>query len=126
MNKSRFAMAAAAGLVAVPLVGAASPAPVRQIQLYSYGYSPAPIVLAAGQPVTLQFVNRAGKGHEFSAHAFFAASRILAGSVKDGEVELRGGESASVTVIPARGTYKVHCGHPFHSMLGMHTELIVR
>ena len=41
--------------------------PVQQILLYSYGYTPSPIVLAAGKPVTLTFVNRAGKGHDFTA-----------------------------------------------------------
>jgi plastocyanin len=126
MNKSRFAIAAAGAVAALPLMGALPAPPVQQIQLFSYGYSPGPIVLSAGQPVTLQFVNRAGKGHDFSAPEFFATARILAGSVKDGEVDLRGGESATVTLVPARGTYKVHCGHPFHALLGMHTHIVVR
>jgi plastocyanin len=123
----RFSMAVAFASAAAVSTGAdAVAAPPQQIQIYSYGYAPAPVLLAADQPVTLQFINRSGKSHEFSAPAFFAASRILAGSIHNGEIDLRGGESASVTLVPARGTYKVHCGHPFHSMLGMHTMLVVR
>jgi len=123
----RFSLAIAIALATALSTGAdAAAPPLQQIELYSYGYTPAPVVLAADQPVTLQFINRSRKGHEFSAPAFFAASRILAGSVRNGEIDLHAGESASVTLVPARGTYKVHCGHPFHSMLGMHTTLVVR
>ena len=126
MTKSRFAIAAAFSFAAFPLLAQAPAPAVHQIQLYNYGFTPGPIVLAAGRPVTLQFVNLARGGHDFTAPAFFAASKIVSGPVKNGEVDLRGGQSAIVTLVPAAGTYKVHCGHPFHSMLGMHTDVIVR
>ena len=124
-----FAAASAIGLAAAasaPSSAQAPAAPVQQILLYSYGYNPNPIVLAAGKPVTLTFVNRAGKGHDFTAAKFFASSRILAGSVSGGEVDLDGGQSKSVTLVPAAGQYKVHCGKPFHKMLGMTGDIVVR
>lgn len=101
-------------------------APVQSIALYSYGFNPTPIVLNAGKAVTLSFVNRAGKSHDFTAEKFFRASKILSGKVGEGEVDLAAGQTASVTLVPAAGRYKAHCGHPFHKMLGMHTDIIVR
>ena len=129
MFPSRYAAAAllfAAAAASTSSSAQAPAAPVQQILLYSYGYTPDPIVLAAGKPVTLVFVNRAGKGHDFTAAKFFAASRILAGSVSRGEVDLDGGQSKSITLVPAAGQYRVHCGKPFHKMLGMSGDIVVR
>lgn len=106
-------------------VQAPAQAAVQTVTLYSYGYAPATIRLRAGQPVTLAFVNRSGNAHDFTAPAFFARSRILAGDVARGEIELRGGRSASVALVPARGTYPVHCGHFLHKQLGMKGKIIV-
>jgi plastocyanin len=120
-------LAAAAALALLGSAGHSQTAPaVRTIHLYSYGYDPDPIVLAAGKPVTLKFVNRAGKGHDFTAPRFFAASTIVGGDVGKGEVELRGGRSTSITLIPTAGRYKVHCGKPFHKVMGMRGDIIVR
>ena len=120
-------------LLIAPLLLCAGPAtaqivaaPVQTIALYSYGFNPTPIVLNAGKAVTLSFVNRAGKSHDFTAEKFFRASKIISGRVGEGEVDLAPGQTASVTLVPAAGRYKVHCGHPFHKMLGMHTDIIVR
>ena len=120
-------------LLIAPLLLCADPAaaqvvgaPVQSIALYSYGFNPTPIVLNAGKAVTLSFVNRAGKSHDFTAEKFFRASKILSGKVGEGEVDLAPGQTASVTLVPAAGRYKAHCGHPFHKMLGMHTDIIVR
>lgn len=101
-------------------------APVQTIALYSYGFNPNPIVLNAGKAVTLSFVNRAGKSHDFTAEKFFRASKIISGKVGEGEVDLGPGQTASVTLVPAAGRYKVHCGHPFHKMLGMRADIVVR
>lgn len=101
-------------------------APVQTISLYSYGYKPGPIWLTAGHEVTLKFVNTAGKGHDFTAPEFFAHSRIVSGDVNKGEVDLKGGETKLVTLVPGVGEYKAHCGHPFHSSFGMHTTIVVR
>lgn len=118
-------LAATALLVAGP--AAAQPvAPVQTVTLYSYGYAPQVLTLAAGRPVTLHFVNRSSKGHDFTARRFFRSARILSGRADGGEVDLRGRQSASITLIPARGRYPVHCGHPFHKVLGMRGTIIVQ
>ena len=101
-------------------------APVQGIALYSYGYNPDPIVLTAGKAVTLNFLNRATKGHDFTAKKFFSSSRIISGDVGEGEIDLRPGRSASVTLVPTAGRYKVHCGQPFHKMMGMSGDIVVR
>jgi plastocyanin len=126
MLASRIAAAAALSILSFGSAQAQPAAPVRVINLVSYSFAPTPIVIRAGQPVTLQFVNRAGKGHDFTAKKFFRSSRILSGRVGDGEVELRPGQMATVTLIPAAGRYPVHCGHPFHKMLGMRSTIIVQ
>ncbi len=120
------ALLAAAPASAQPAPGQLVPAPVLVINLQSYSYAPTPIHLAAGRPVTLRFVNRAGKSHDFTAREFFRSARILSGRVASGEIDLRSGQSASVTLVPAAGRYKVHCGHPFHSLLGMRSVIVVQ
>jgi plastocyanin len=125
MFRSRFAAAAALALLGSAGHSQTAP-PVQTVQLYSYGYIPDPIVLTAGKPVTLNFVNRAGKGHDFTAPRFFTSSKIFAGNVGKGEVELRAGESASITLVPTAGRYKVHCGKPLHKVMGMRGDIIVR
>ena len=120
-------LAAAAALALIGSAGNAQLAtPVQTVQLYSYGYNPDPIVLEAGKRVMLNFVNRAGKGHDFTAPRFFGSSKIIAGNVGKGEVELRAGQSASITLVPTAGRYKVHCGKPFHKVMGMRGDIIVR
>jgi plastocyanin len=120
-----FAIAAAALAAAVP--AASQPTNVVPVQLYSYGFTPSPIVLRAGQQTTLVFTNAAGKGHEFKAPGFFRAAKLVSGSVDDeGSIELQPHQSASITLIPARGTYRVHCGHFMHDQLGMHTFIYVQ
>jgi plastocyanin len=120
-----FVIAAAALAMVAPEAASAPPA-VVPITLYSYGYTPAPIVLRAGQPVTLQLVNRSGSGHSFKAPKFFASARMLGGAVHDGEIDLKGGQSASVTLVPAAGTYPLYCDHFMHDSLGMHSTIDVR
>lgn len=122
----RVAATAALSILSFGSAQAQPAAPVRIINVASYSYAPAPIMLQAGRPVTLQFVNRAGKGHDFTATSFFRSARILSGHVEDGEVELRPGQIATVTLIPAAGRYNAHCSHPFHKMLGMHTTILVQ
>lgn len=41
--------------------------PRTLIQLYNFGFSPRPIHLAAGRPVTLTFVNRSGPLRNYRA-----------------------------------------------------------
>lgn len=107
---------------------AAQPAasPVQAIQVYSFGYAPQPIQLAAGRAVTLSFVNQSGSGHDFTAREFFAGARIISGAAPNGEVELKPRETKAVTLIPQAGTYQAHCSHFMHSTMGMHTQIVVR
>ena len=126
MSAFRVAAVAALSFLSLGASPAVEQAPVRVIYLQSYAYAPSPIRLQAGRPVTLHFVNRSRSGHDFTARQFFRSARILAGRVERGEVDLRGGQSARVTLIPAAGRYPVHCGHAFHKLLGMRSEILVQ
>ena len=123
MLTSRLAALTALSLVsATP--AAAQPAAVT-VYVWSYDFAPKPIYLRAGRPVTLTFVNRSGASHDFTAHDFFMSSRIISGDAREGEVELRGRETKSVTLVPRRGTYHAHCSHFMHKQLGMSDTIVV-
>lgn len=126
MPAFRAAAAAALSFLSLGASPAVERAPVRVIYVQSYAYAPSPIRLQAGRPVTLQFVNRSGKGHDFTARKFFRSARILSGRVGDGEIDLGAGQGTRVTLIPATGRYPVHCGRPFHKALGMRSEILVQ
>jgi plastocyanin len=120
-----FRLAAAAVLcVALGTSAPAQPA-AQRIVVWSFGFSPQPLQLRAGRPITLTFENRSGSSHDFTAKGFFASSRILAGSAPDGEIELRPHESKTITLIPRAGTWKAHCSHFLHSTLGMTDTIVV-
>ena len=102
----------------------AQPASVT-VDVYSFGFGPKPIHLAAGRPVTLSFVNRSGSGHDFSAKSFFASSRIVAGAAPDGEIDLAPHSSRSITLVPRAGRYAAHCSHFLHKQMGMTDEILV-
>jgi plastocyanin len=123
MIASRLAALAALSLISFA-PAAAQPAALT-VTLQNFSFTPRPIHLKAGRPVTLTFVNRSGGGHDFTAKSFFASSRIIAGAAPGGEVELRGGETRSVTLIPRAGTYKAHCGHFMHKAFGMTDTIVV-
>jgi plastocyanin len=118
------AIAALSGALGAPAPALAQPA-AQTILVYSYGFSPRPIHLAAGRPVTLTFVNRSGSSHDFTAQSFFANARITAGDAAEGEVELGPHETKSVTLIPRAGSYHAHCSHFLHTQMGMRDEIIV-
>lgn len=103
---------------------AAQPA-AQTILVWSYGFSPHPIHLAAGRRVTLYFVNRSGSGHDFTAGQFFTSSIIVSGDARGGEVELGPHETKRVTLIPRAGSYSAHCSHFFHKQMGMSDEIVV-
>lgn len=97
----------------------------QTINVYSFGFQPHPIHLAAGRQVTLTFVNRSGSSHDFTARTFFHASRILSGNVAEGEVELAPHETKTITLVPRTGTYKAHCSHFLHATMGMTDNIVV-
>ena len=104
---------------------AAAQTPSQTISMWSYDFAPRPIHLAAGRPVTLNFVNRSGSGHDFTAKAFFASASITAGAAPGGEVELAPHQTKSLTLVPRAGTYEAHCGHFLHKQFGMEDVIVV-
>jgi plastocyanin len=122
----RLAAAAALAFAPAATTASQSPAPVQTVDLVSFAFRPAPIVLRAGQAVTLLLVNRGKGGHDFTAPAFFRSSKVLSRPVPADKIALGGGQSASVTLVPTAGRYPVHCGRPLHKMMGMQTTIIVQ
>jgi plastocyanin len=119
-------LVALAALTAASLASASpQPSAAQTIRVWSFGFAPQPLHLAAGRPVTLTFVNQSGSSHDFSAHRFFASSKITAGAAPDGEVELGPRETKTITLIPRAGTYPAHCSHFMHPQLGMRDEIVV-
>ena len=122
---TRLLLAPLLALALMAPAPAAAPVASATITMTSYRFSPGPIYLAGGVPVRLILNNRAGKNHDFTAREFFRSSRILAGRAPGGEVSVDAGKTKVIDLIPARGTYKVHCGKFGHKMLGMSTIIIV-
>jgi uncharacterized cupredoxin-like copper-binding protein len=117
--------------VAVAAAGVAFAQPtVINIQLSEYKYAPMQLTLEHGQAYVLHLTNSGGKAHDLSAKAFFETVALAPGSaakVKNGDVDLDEGESVDVALTPQKpGTYEMHCTHPFHSMLGMKGQIVVR
>ena len=123
MIVSRLAAAAALSLLFVP-PSIAQPVSFV-VQVWSFGFAPQPIHLAAGKRVTLTFVNQSGNSHDFTAKSFFAYSTITAGAAPDGEIDLAPHQTRSITLIPRAGVYHAHCSHFFHKQLGMNDQIIV-
>ena len=123
MLASRFAALAALSLMSIA-PAQAQPA-ARTIQVWSFGFNPQPIQLAAGQPVTLAFVNQSGSGHDFTAKEFFANSTITAGAAPKGKIELGPHQTVTITLVPRAGTYMAHCSHFLHESFGMHDQIVV-
>jgi len=133
MPSFRFATSAAAGIVAAAAAGlcflvsapaTAQPAQVL-VQVWSFGFAPKPIRLAAGRKVTITLVNQSGSSHDFTARDFFSSSSITSGAAPDGEIDLSPHETKSITLVPRAGTYHAHCSHFFHSQMGMTDDIIV-
>lgn len=124
-------------LLAIPLIalGAQPATPqapaVVNVQLSNFKFAPRTIVLDHGKSYVLRLSNVSGGGHDFTAPAFFAASRIAPEDrhmVVEGEVEVHSGMTHEIRLtapaVPAR--YKLKCTHTFHKFLGMSGEIIVR
>jgi uncharacterized cupredoxin-like copper-binding protein len=109
----------------------AQPAPqTLTVEMSNFKFTPATLALVRGRPYVLHFVNSASGGHDFVAKDFFAAATIAPedqAKVKNGEVELSGGESADIHLVAnAAGTYKSHCSHFMHSSFGMTGTVVVQ
>ena len=98
MSLSRLAAVAALSLT-FGAAAAAQPASLL-VQVWSFGFAPHPIHLAAGKPVTLTFVNQSGSSHDFTSPRFFASSTFTAGAAPNGEIDLAPHQTISITLIP--------------------------
>jgi plastocyanin len=99
-----------------------------EIALSSFAYAPSTIRLRAGAPVTLHLVNSGSGGHNFAARDFFAAATFASdggNAVRNGIVEVPGGESRDVTLVPRAGRYALRCTHTLHTAFGMRGTIIV-
>lgn len=103
-------------------------APVVEVRLSSYAFTPDTVRLRVGQEQVLRLIGARGS-HNFSAPALFAASRIdarSAGRVRHGTVEVREGDTIDIHLTPlTAGTYPVRCTHLLHTAYGMKGEAIV-
>jgi plastocyanin len=95
-----------------------------EIQLSSFDFTPSTIHLHAGRPVVLHLVNTASGGHDFTAPAFFAAAQVRR-PVGKGSIEVRGGQSVDVALVPKAGNYPLKCSHAFHKTFGMTGRIVV-
>lgn len=98
-----------------------------EVVLSSFNFAPDPVRLAAGVPVRLTIRSASG-GHDFTAPDFFAAARVApgdAGLIAGGQIDLAGGESVTLRLIPAAGSYDLVCTHTGHALLGMRGEIVV-
>ena len=120
-------MIARIALSAIFLSAAATAQPVATvpITLSSFNIAPAAIHLVAGQRVRLVFTNASGGSHDFTAPAFFSRASDVSGPIESGEVDLAGHQSVTVTLTPARGTYKAKCTHFGHKLMGMSAVIVV-
>ncbi len=100
------------------------------IELSSFKFTPAAPTLEHGAAYRLHLVNTSSGGHDFVAKEFFADSMIAPedrAKIKGGSVDLDGGESVDIRLIPGKpGTYKLHCSHFMHSSFGMTGQVIVQ
>ena len=99
-----------------------------EVRLSSFDFTPSTLHLKAGRPVVLHLVNSGSGGHDFTAPAFFAAARVRPtdqGSAGKGSVELRGGQSVDIALVPKAGTYPLKCSHAFHKAFGMSGRIVV-
>ncbi len=127
-----FGLWYAAIAASVPIAVRSQPAPDGNVetvivQLSSFAFRPDHLHFRVGTPVRLQLVNESSGGHDFSAPAFFAASAFPTGSAPSGGVvEVAGGHTAEITLIPrVPGTFKVECTHFLHSLFGMTATIVV-
>lgn len=118
-------------LLAIFASGAATAQPPQAltVEMSNFKFNPSTLTLKHGQSYVLHFVNKASGGHDFVAKEFFASSAISPedrAKVKNGEIELSGGESADVHLVANMpGTYKTHCSHFMHSSFGMTGQIVV-
>lgn len=100
------------------------------VDMSNFKFTPNMLALVRGRAYVLHFTNSASGGHDFVAKDFFASATIAPedrAKVKNGEVELSGGESADVHLVAnTAGTFKSKCSHFMHSSFGMTGTVVVQ
>ena len=100
------------------------------IVLSDFDISPETILLKAGQPWRLRFINRGSGTHDFSAPSFFrtvAPASDAFGSIEIPDpIVLARGEERELTIVPLQsGTYPAECTEFLHATLGMTANVVV-
>jgi plastocyanin len=119
-------------LFALSATAAAQPAatpdgvPIVRVELSTFDFTPATIRLRAGQPVILRLFNRGDRDHNFQAPLFFLQATNVSGPVRNGKVEVPGGQTIDVRLTPRRGTFRLKCGHTMHATMGMEGDIVVQ
>jgi uncharacterized cupredoxin-like copper-binding protein len=105
-----------------------SQAPVIEISLSNFKFTPNLIHLKAGQPIILRLTNAASGGHDFAAPTFFSAATVRHADlsvIHDGKIEFASHQTVDIALVPAVGHYALKCDHPLHAFIGMKGEIIV-
>lgn len=100
----------------------------QRVELSSFDFTPQQIRLSAGRPYELVLVNVSSDGHDFAAPEFFAAAQVQADDaelITSGNVDLDGGETRRVHLVPGAGTYDLVCTHTGHALFGMTGTIVV-
>jgi len=119
-------------LFALSATAAAQPAaqpagvPIVRVELSTFDFTPSTIRLRAGQPVILRLFNRGDRDHNFQAPLFFLQATAVSGPVRNGKVEVPGGQTVDVRLTPRRGTFRLKCGHTMHATMGMEGDIVVQ
>jgi len=101
----------------------------EQVRVSLGRYEPDPLVLEAGRPTRLVFVNNSRARLSIYAKHFFNNARIRSGDdarVRGGGFVLDPGESVAVTLVPGPGRYTMRSGSLFRNLLGMNAAIIVQ
>lgn len=100
----------------------------QRVELSNFDFTPREVRLRAGRPYALVLTNVASGGHDFAAPEFFAAALVMpaeASLIAEGEIDVPPGQTRTVHLVPAAGTYKVVCTHTGHALLGMTGTIVV-
>jgi uncharacterized cupredoxin-like copper-binding protein len=100
----------------------------ERVELANFDFTPRELRLRAGRPYDLVLVNVGTGGHDFSAPEFFAAAQVKtddAALIAKGEVDVPGGATRHVHLVPAAGRYDLTCTHTGHALLGMTGRIVV-
>ena len=98
------------------------------VLLHPFRYEPRLIRLEAGRPVRLRFVNDGRAWLSFRAPDFFAAANVRRGDrrhVQGGGFRLAPGQRLEISLVPARGRYRVASGYLLHRARGMTARIVV-